>query len=34
MNLTEIFNDAVNFTYSIDFSKSQTPDDVKYVQQY
>jgi hypothetical protein len=32
MGLTDIFNEAVNFTATVDFSKSQTPDNVKCVQ--
>lgn len=28
MGMTDFFEEAVNFTASVDFSKSQTPDDV------
>ena len=31
MNLKEFFNEALNFTAKIDFSKSQTPDTVRSV---
>jgi hypothetical protein len=31
MGLTEFFNEALNFSATIDFSKSQTNDTVEYV---